>query len=342
MNARTFVLTALSAVATSAAAVLAYAWNQPFTQSTISGAKLVPVLAAGSARVGSVVIAQGDKTLTLEAKDEKAESWSVKEAGGFEAEPDRVRALLVKLAQAEKIDAKTRIPDRFALLELEDPGKDAKSRSLRVVDPRGSMVADLIVGKKRFDAFGSGRSGSYVRVPGDPQAWLVTFDGDVSTEVRNWVKPALLAIDSTTITSFSLDLDTEDPLAIARTDGKAAFTAFPPEGRKLKDANAAETLLRAAAQIDLDDVRATDLAKSAAGTGTVLITTSDGITRKLRLRPEGDARWLTILATGEGDAKAAAELINRRVGGFEFKISPAKADQIFKPRNDLLEPAKSG
>jgi hypothetical protein len=299
-------------------------------------------LAQANARVGSIVIAQGGKTLTLETPNERGEVWTVKEAGGFAAEPDRVRALLVKLAQAEKVEAKTRLPDRFVLLEVEDVAAGSKSRSLRVVDPRGSMVADLIVGKRRFDAFGSGRSGSYVRIPGDTQSWLATFDADLSTDVKAWVKPAIIEIDSTKIESVQLDLDTEDPLEVKRFDGKSTFAAFPPEGRKLKDANAAETLLRAIAQVDLEDVRKSDLAKSAAGIATAVVKTSDGVTRTLRKRVDGETRWLTVSASGEGDAKALADVVNQRLGGFEFKIAPAKADAIFRTRNDLLEPEKQG
>jgi hypothetical protein len=331
---------AVTAIAASAAAVFAYAWNQPFTETVATGTKLVPGLAAGTARVGAIVIGHGGKTLTLETKDEKGELWTVPEAAGFPAEPDRVRALLVKLAQAEKVDAKTRLPDRHALLEVEDPGPEAKSRSLRLVDGRGSMIADLIVGKRRYDAFGSGRSGSYVRTPGETQAWLASFDADVGTELRSWVKPSILELDAGKIESAQLDLDTEDPLDIARTDGKAAFTAFPPDGRKLRDANAADALLRAAAQIDLEDVRRSDLATSAAAHSVLVLKSLDGVTRTLRLRTDGEARWLTVSATGEGDtAKAAAEAANRRTSGFEFKIPASKADQIFKTRNDLLEPA---
>ena len=75
-----------------------------------------------------------------------------------------MRALLVKLAEAELVEGKTRNKDRYALLELEDPAaKDAKSRLLRLLDDKGVVIAEAIVGKKRFDAFGGSKSGTYVR-----------------------------------------------------------------------------------------------------------------------------------------------------------------------------------
>ena len=72
------------------------------------------------------------------------------------------------LAEAELVEAKTRRADRYALLELEDPAaKDAKSRLVRVLDGKGSVLAEVVVGKKRIDAFGVGKSGTYVRKPAD-------------------------------------------------------------------------------------------------------------------------------------------------------------------------------
>ena len=100
-----------------------------------------------------------------------------------------MRALLVKLAGAELVESKTRNKDRYALLELEDPAaKDAKSRLLRLLDDKGGVIAEAVIGKKRFDAFGGSKSGTYVRKPGDAQTWLSNADLDVSVAVRDWVQ----------------------------------------------------------------------------------------------------------------------------------------------------------
>ena len=58
----------------------------------------------------------------------------------------------------------------------------------------------------------------------------------------------------------------------------------------------------------------------------------------MRLRKDGDAYWLSVTATGEGDEvkKAAAE-ITQRTQGWEFKLPSYKSDAILKKRADLLE-----
>ena len=119
---------------------------------------------------------------------------------------------------------------------------------------------------------------------------------------------------------------------------KLAFVGFPADGKKLKDASAAETLARAVASIDLEDVRKPAAPPAVDGASIVKVESADGLATTLRLRKEGDAHWLTVtVAGGEGDAKKTAEEIAARTQGWEFKIPAHKADAILKKRGDLIE-----
>jgi len=119
---------------------------------------------------------------------------------------------------------------------------------------------------------------------------------------------------------------------------KLAFVGFPADGKKLRDASAAESLARAVASVDLEDVRKIAAPPPAEGASVVKVESADGLTTTLRLRKEGDARWLTVtVAGGEGDAKKTAEGIAARTQGWEFKIPAYKADAILKKRTDLIE-----
>ncbi|MBO0763640.1 MAG: DUF4340 domain-containing protein [Hyphomicrobiaceae bacterium] len=128
----------------------------------------------------------------------------------------------------------------------------------------------------------------------------------------------------------------------APTPGKLAFVGFPADGKKLKDASAAEALARAIGSIDLEDVRKLDATPAGEGVSVVKVESADGLTTTLRLRKESDATWLSVTATGgEGDAKKAAEEIAARTQGWEFKIPAYKADTILKKRTDLVETSGS-
>ena len=335
MTPRTFVLTAAAAVTTSLAAIAVYAAANPWSQVRATGAKLAPALASGTPKIGAIVLGQGATALTLAQTNGK---WGLKERGGYPVEAEPVRALLVKLSQAELVEAKTRNPERFALLELEDPAsKDAKSKTLRVLDDKGAALADVVVGRRKWDAFGSGKGGTYVRTAKDQQAWLANADLDLPLEVRRWIKPDILALDGAKVTELRVAIAGEEPLDLVRTDGKAAFKAFPAEGKKLKDANAAEALIRAAANIDADDVRKLDATPTGDGVTVLTFKGDAGLDVTLRLRKDADVSWVSVTAAGEGAAKAAADALNTKAAGWEFKVPSTKAEQLLKKRADLLD-----
>jgi hypothetical protein len=114
----------------------------------------------------------------------------------------------------------------MALLELEDPAaKDAKSRLLRLLDDKGGVIAEAVVGKKRLDAFGGNKSGTYVRKPGDAQTWLANADLDVSVAMRDWVQTGVLDVPAAKIAKVTVEIPGEEPLVIARD------AATPPSMR---------------------------------------------------------------------------------------------------------------
>lgn len=337
MKAGTFVILAVAAVASSTAAIGIYSSSNQWGHGRITGAKMLPVLATGTAQVASIAIGQGGNTLTLESKDGR---WSLRERSGYPADLEKIRGLLVKLSQAELVEAKTRRPDRYAMLELEDhAAMDAKSRLVRLLDGNGAMIADVVIGKRRWDAFGSGKGGTYVRMAGDPQTWLASTEFDVAADVKAWIKPNVFEIESAKISRLTIEIAGEEPLSIERSgsaDSKASFVGLP-EDKKLKDASAADSVLRAASTIEADDVRKIEAMPLADSLSTVSFSSSEGLAVTIRLRKYGHATWISLTVSGNGDAKSAAAAINTRTGGWEFRVPSTKADALLKRRSDLIE-----
>jgi hypothetical protein len=316
-------------------AVVSYASNNRWAPTRVSGTALMQGLAAQADKVAKIEITQGDKTLAL-ARDK--ESWALADRAQFPAKSENARALIVKLAQAQTIEPKTQSKERLALLELEDPkAKDAKSRLVRLLDDKGAPVAEVIVGKRRFDAFGANKSGTYMRKPGETQAWLTDGDVDVAPGVRDWVRTQVLDLPSPKISGVTIEIPGEEPLKIAREGDKYTLPpAAIPKGRKLKEGANIDAIARAAGSIDLEDVRKPE---SGGGTeaGTVKVESEGGLGVTLKLRKQGEEYWLSVTAAGEGDSKATAEEITKRTQGWEFKIPASKAEAILKRRADLTE-----
>ncbi len=314
-----------------------YASQNRWSQTQVSGAALFPGLGAQAGQIAKIEIKQGDKTVAL-ARDKDA--WTLADRGGYPVKAEAVRALLVKLAGAELVEGKTRNKDRYGLLELEDPsGKDTKSRQLRLLDDKGAVIAETVVGKKRYDAFGGSKSGTYVRKPGDAQTWLSNADLDLAVNVKDWVQANVLDLPVAKTAKVTIDIPGEEPLVIARDTGDATKYALVgmPEGKKLKEGAGIDAIARAAGNIDLEDVRR-PLAAPAGDVSTAKIEADGGLVVTVRLRKEGEDTWASIEATGaDGDAKKAAEDINKRTQGWEFKIPAFKAQSILKRRVDLFE-----
>ena len=318
-------------------AVATYVSQNRVSPVRVSGEALFPGLAGKADRIAKIVITQGNTTLTL-ARDK--ESWSLENRGGYPAKTETVRALLIGLAEAELVEAKTSSKERYSVLELEDPrDKDAKSRLVQLLDDKGNAIAEVVVGKKRSDAFGSSRGGTYVRRPGDAQGWLANADINAPIGARDWVQPNIIDIPSQKIAGVDIEIVGEEPLKIVRdaADASKHTLAVMPNGKKLKDNFAIGAIVRAAGSIELEDVRKAG-ASQGQEAGTILLEADGGLKVTLRLRKEGDDYWLSAEASGaDGEAKKTAEEIMRRAQGWQFKVATTKAQSMLKRRADLFE-----
>ena len=338
MTPKHFTALAVAAAVAVAVATLSYSAKNKWTPGTASGEALMPVLAKRTNDVAAVQIVQGDKTLTIERQ---GETWTLKERDGFAALPDKVRTLVVQLAQSKLAERKTQNPARHSLLELDDPvAKDAKSRLVRLLDGTGRMIGEVIVGKSRFEAFGNGKPGIYVRRPNDSQTWLAVGPIDIPGEVRDWVARTVFETDKlSTVSWHAPGTPAKESLKVKRkSDSDPAFEFDGvPAGKKVKGGESAESMARAFGRIEFDDVRKAVAPDKDTGIGKATLETADGLSVVFDLHKHGDVNWLSVAATGGGEAKVKADALNARLQGWQFKLSPSTANQLFKTAADLFE-----
>ena len=391
MAPRSFVYLAGAAALSMLLAIVTFAANNQWSRVPVGGERLMPMLENAISQVAEVTIRQGDATVVLE-RTGGGGSWALKSRDGYPVDVAKVRTLLVALGQAELLEPKTNRPNKYAVLELEDPaGKGAKSHLVSLTDAKGNPIAEAVIGKKRSEGLGK-TGGTYVRRLGNPQTWLASVELDAPMGVKDWVKTSVMALDAAKVSRVTLEIPGEQPLKIerapaaakdkdakdAKTDGKdakdakadgeqatkdasketaketakdtakdtkvaqgkLAFVDFPGEGKKLKDAYAADALTRAVSSIDLEDVRKLS-GSPADAVGVVKIERADGLAATLHLRKDGDAHWVSIDVTGEGDGKKAADELAARVKDWEFKLPASKVELILKRRSDLVEASGS-
>src|SRR5262245_12259414 len=197
MKPRTIAELGIVALVALIVAAATYMSQNRWSQAKVNGAALFPGLASQNAKIARIELRQGDKKLALERNDQ---NWVQADRGGHHAKEEPGRTRLGCVSDADEAAHKPRKSARFGMLELEDAGaKDSKSREVRLLDQQGASLAQVIIGKRRMDAFGASKAGTYVRWPEDQQAWLASGDLQVSAAVRDWVQPTVLEVEAAKI-----------------------------------------------------------------------------------------------------------------------------------------------
>ncbi len=336
MTPKHFVTLAAAAVVSVAAALLVYSSSVTWSRATPNGVPLFKTLQGVPPQIARIEIQQGSDTLTL-LRDGK--DWVLKERERFPATPEKVRAFLVSLSDAELVEGKTRRKDRYGLLGLEDPHKkNAASRLVKLIDDKGQTVAEAVIGKQRSDAFGSGKGGTYVRRPGEAQTWLVNTEINAGVTLRDWVKPRLFGARPRDVKSITVKSPGKDDVNIGLSaDGSDHVLKDIPDGMKIKYVNSIDDIAQAVSSIDFDDVKKIDKAPAGDKVSTVTLQLANGLKCDFKIRPDGGSAWLSLDASGEGEAKKEADALMARAKGWEFQIPKSKADAILKAREELLE-----
>ncbi|MCP1336628.1 hypothetical protein [Futiania mangrovi] len=91
---------------------------------------------------------------------------------GAAADGARVAALLGGLAQLRLVEEKTRLPERYGLIAVDDPEDSGRGTRVTVYDIDDRVRADLILGKVRIPPAPGLPGERFVRRPGAAQAWL--------------------------------------------------------------------------------------------------------------------------------------------------------------------------
>ena len=336
MNPKHFALLAGAALASIVLAIATYSASQPWTAAVPGNAKLFSGLSGEAGKISGIEVTQGASTVRLERK---GEAWTLKERSGFPANTEKVRALLIAVTVAELVEAKTRKPDRYGVLEVEEPiDKGANSRLLKLIDEKGAAIADVIVGKKRLDAFGSGKAGTYIRKPGDAQSWLVNAPIDAPVRVKDWIKSRVFETQADKIRRIVLEMPGEQPIEIEwDATKKRPQLKDIPAGKKVKYANSIDDIQEALSAFDIEDVRKMPDTPSGDNVSTARVEIEGGLKVAFKIRKSADGDWLSLAATGEGDTAKFAEALTSGAAGWEFKLPKAKAGDVLKTRADLLE-----
>lgn len=304
-----------------------------------AGGRALPGLADKLGDVAAVRVTRGAKAINLRVGDR---GWTVVEKGGYSADQDRIRKLLLQLAELELIEPKTDKPELLARLDLDDPA-NGKSTEIAVQNRSGAMLGQIVIGRDRPSEVAKGEAGVYVRKPGSDRAWLARGSFALGGDVLSWLDRRIVDLAPARVASVVLTAADGGAAIVARgsADQPFALDAPPADARPKPDAALAMPA-GALDHLELTDVRrAADVPTAAQNAVTAGLTTFDGLVIGLRLSPAEAGDWLAIAATGSGDGEAEAKALNARLSPWVFQIPPARAKLLRMTLPDFLLPRGS-
>lgn len=306
----------------------------------LAGTLVLPQIGPRLGDIGRLALVRGDAKITLQRQ---GDNWVVEEKSGYPAAATKVRQALLGLAELRYVEPKTRRPDRYVRLEVEDAGKKgSKSTLVTVSDKKGSLLGEVIAGKRRIDQLGGGTDGIYVRKPGDAQSWLARGTLDLSGDLPQWLDQKLVDLPEAKIKQVVLTAADGATLTLKRDKPTDKLTLVDlPEGKKLKSADALDEPANALAGLELADVQpAKAFAFPTSGVAHAQYIDFDGLTLTFDILQKGDTAWLRIVASGQGAAAANAAALNAKLSPWVYSVAPYAAKAMQTKLADLLAPAK--
>jgi hypothetical protein len=333
-----FLLLVLATIVFVAAAAYAVLSGERAAPMAAQGGRILPDLASRLGDLAWMRLVHGTKNTDFTAVGGR---WVLIEKGNYPANAGKVRRLLLGLADLTLVEPKTRRPELWSRLDVDDPS-NGRSTLVRLQGRTGGTVAELIVGKTRRDRLGSGTDGVYVRKPGDDQAWLARGSLDLPADLSGWLDRRILDLPAARIATVTLTASDGAEVKLRRDTAGGSFAVVsPPDGVQLKADAALAELASALASLELDDVVATaELPVPENGVSTALFTTFDGLAVTVWLFAHDGADWITVDAMGGGAAAPDAQAIDARVANWTYKIPPARAKLLRTRLADLVEPPK--
>lgn len=303
-----------------------------------------------AAAITAISIREGGASITLEQKDG---TWRIAERGGFAADADKVRDLVLKaielkVGQSEPIGEADR-----ARLKLDGSGTTLEFRGAD-----GKPLARLAIGAKFFKREPDNREratgdGRYVQLPEDPKTVIVVSDPLTlaSTKSADWILRTGFAAEK--VKAMEVMLAGVEKWKIERARDDAGWKLTPMRAGEKVDTIRANSASYSLNNVDLADVAAPALKPADTGLdkpfATIVATTFDGLTYTVKLgKPAGDNFHATVAVAGKGmasgpDAAERQKKIGERLpreralAVHTLLIAKSKFDDILKKRAELLE-----
>jgi len=311
MKPKSIAILAVVTLALAAAAV--WAIRERDTQAAPiarQGERVFPDLAKRINDVTALTVADKDSTFTVERT---GETWGVADKGGYPVDVGKVKELVVAVSEFRIVDEKTRNPELYSKLGVEEvSAPEASSTQVTLEDRDGQVLADVVIGKPRTGRGAGGQSTLYVRRKGWEMAHEVTGRIHVDGEVSNWLDKQIAKIERKRVREVTTTHPDGGQLVVWRdTPEQENFQIQDlPEGGELQYPGVANVVGGALEWLNLEDVKpASEVDFEGHPVTTTEFTTFDGLVVTARTAEIDDRVWMKLSAGFDESQRQAPAIV---------------------------------
>ena len=342
MNAKQVVALGVCAVIAVATSVWTVQTSPQSIGSDRRGERVFPDLLSRANDVVTISIRDDDRTFTVERR---GDGFFDKDSG-YAARPESFRDLVGGASSLTFEESKTSDPARFGDLGLAEPGKglgDKAGREVIMRDAKGGVIAHVFAGN-RDNTVGGARGGTFIRLPGQQQAYLTRGELRVPVPHAAWFEINLINFTRDKLAKLELKGGGQgDYVLTSAPKGSELKLQTQVEGRTPDDGK----VLRLSFMVDpisFQDVRAPK-GEIKPDARQYIATSHDGLRVTVTSVGEQKDGWvrMQVEATPEASdaAKKEAADLAPKMHGYEFKLSQNDIDQMAWTLKDVTAEPKS-
>ncbi len=225
--------------------------------------------------------------MTIETKEETVilareyRQWHVKGKGGYPAAFGKIKPVLIGMAELRIREPKTKNPDLYEKLGLQDKDAEGSSSSLITLKTKdGNVAASLLLGNQGQGKGTPNQSEMYIRKPEDPQTWLVTGKLPIEKVPEEWLEKDLFKIASKRVQRVYVTHPGGETLKVFKdTPDALDFKVRDlPEGKKVSSQFNVNNVVTTLAQLSMEDVKRSDELEFSSKSGVqAVLETFDGL-----------------------------------------------------------------
>lgn len=340
-------LAVLALLAVLAIAAVLYTRTPVIEPPPAAGEVFLPSLADQVNNVSAVRVRTGGGHLVAELVRD-ADGWRAVNRWDYPADTATLRAVLITLAEARRLDERTADPEAYHRLHVDDVDAEAARGVELHVELPGESLA-VIIG--RTDPAGRG---TFARRPGEPRAWLVSGRIERFDRLDDWLDDRLIDLPVTRVRAVDIEPANGEPVHVrSERRGSDDFViANAPAGATLLTPTIGRSIARVVTDLRLEDVAPFGRLTEARSEALTRFHTWDGLQIELEAVTAGvdggveaaaaRGEYVLLRAAAGPDADSAvreeAAALNARWRGWAYRIPEFKLTNATYSLARVLDP----